>query len=489
MSAPATQPTLRPYQEQAVQACVDALSKSVNPLLVAPTGAGKTVMACELMRRWQTATGLACYFFAHREELISQAQYAMDRFGIKGKAVSVFKKEYPDEEYPGRANALCVFDEAHHAVASSWANVGKHFLGKKVAITATPDRLDNQRLESAGFTQVFQIEIRQLIADGFLVRPLAQKLPVSICDNIIENYDDAIEEVARSVIHEFKRFNRKRAMVFLPSVEASRRFSAELRNQGMESSHLDGTSGKLRTMSVQDFKDGATQFMCNVSLFTEGFDCPEVDCVVLLRETKSRALWSQMIGRGLRSSPGKTDCLILDPMWVSGIHCLQPGDAFTAHPESRCKPRLGTSDPLGEAEMTDQDAEQKLLEKIKRIEKQQAKEEAKNRGLLDLSIVTPLFGFTPPPTEAGEPMTDWQKNLLERFQIYAPADLPKAHAEYIIQKMYERQRLGLATAKQVRKLRQFGHKRANTYTVDQASKAIGSDWRISGSTRARKIFR
>jgi len=487
MSATATQPTLRPYQEQAVQACLDALSKTVNPLLVAPTGAGKTVMACELMRRWQTATGRECYFFAHREELLSQAQAAMDRFGVRGKALSVFKKQYDD--YPGRVDALCVFDEAHHAVATSWKNVSETFQGPKVAITATPDRLDNQRLEGAGFTQVHQIEIQRLIKDGYLVRPMAQKLALSICDNIIENYDDAIEAVAKAVIQEFVRFNRQRAMVFLPSVDCSTRFSAELRKLGYDSSHLDGTSGKLRGLSVEDFKAGRTKFMCNVALFTEGFDCPEVDCVVLLRETKSRALWSQMIGRGLRTSPGKTDCLILDPMWVSGTHTLAPGDAFTQHPESRCSQKTGLSDPLGDAEMTDQDAEQKLLEKIKRIERQQAKEDAKNRGLLDLSVVTPLFGFTPPPTGSTEVMTQYQKNTLERFQIFAPADLPMEHARYIIQKMEERQRLGLATAKQVRKLRQFGHRRANTYTVDQASKAIGTDWRISGRTRPRHILR
>jgi hypothetical protein len=229
--------------------------------------------------------------------------------------------------------------------------------------------------------------------------------------------------------------------------------------------------------------------MCNVALFTEGFDCPEVDCVVLLRETKSRALWSQMIGRGLRTAPGKVDCLILDPMWVSGTHTLAPGDAFTQHPESRCSQRLGLSDPLGDAEATDSDAERKLLEKIKRIERQQAKEDAKIRGLLDLSVVTPLFGFTPPPTESTEQMTPNQKNTLERFQIYAPHDLPLEHARYIIQKMEERQRLGLATAKQVRKLRQFGHRKANTYSIDQASKAIGSDWRVTGRTRARNVFR
>lgn len=455
-------------------------------MLIAPTGAGKTVMACEMMRRWQTQTGRVCYFFAHREELLIQAKAAMDRFGVQGDALSVFKKDFSGFQGEG---ALCVFDEAHHAVATSWKNVSERFTGPKVAITATPDRLDNQRLDAVGFTQVHQIEIQRLIKEGYLVRPMAYKLPISICDNIIENYDDAIEAVAKSVVEQFVRYGRNRAMVFLPSVECSRRFSNELRKLGYDSSHLDGTSGKIRGMSVEAFKAGQTKFMCNVALFTEGFDCPEVDCVVLLRETKSRALWSQMIGRGLRSAPGKSNCLILDPMWVSGTHTLSPSDAFTQHPDARCNQSNGMYDPLGEAEMSDQDAEAKLIEKIKRIEREEERIEAKERGLLDLSVVTPLFGFTPPPATINEVMTSVQKNILERYQIYAPSDLPWEHATYIINQMQSRERLKLATAKQVRKLRQFGHRKANTYTFEQASKAIASDWRIAGRSRARKIFR
>ena len=480
-------PSLREYQKQAITACLDALAKGVNPLLIAPTGAGKTVMAGAMMKSWQEATGLPCYFFAHRSELIDQAEATMAKFGIIGKAFSVFQKSYDADHMDC---ALCIFDEAHHAVASSWVNVGKSFLGPKVAITATPDRLDNQRLEQAGFVRVFDIKIAELIKQGFLVRPMAQKLSIAVCDNLMEAYDDVIERVARNVVDEFYRYKRNRAMVFLPSVEASRKFSAALRSMGMESSHLDGTSGKLRTMSVNDFKAGRTEFLCNVSLFTEGFDCPEVDCVVLLRETKSRALWSQMIGRGLRSSPGKKDCLILDPLWVSGIHCLQPSDAFTSHPDAICKPSLGLTDPLGDAQLEDQDAEHRLLNKLKRLESEEAAEQAKERGLIDLSVVTPLLGITPPPAEEGEAALSQEQRLqLERFQIFAPADLGAKQAAYILRKMYERQKLNLATPRQVRKLRQFGHNAANGYTFEQASKAISSDWRISGRTRPRRIVR
>lgn len=482
-----TKTILRDYQAAAVDACTKALAQNINPLLVAPTGAGKTVMACEIMNRWQDIHNKPCFFFAHRRELLDQAQASMDRFGVHGKALSVFSREY--EDIKDRDGALCVFDEAHHAVASSWENVGWWFNGPKVAITATPDRLDRQCLSQAGFTLVHEIAIRRLIEEGHLVRPLAHKLALTVSDRMIDGNDDIIAQLARCVLDEFARYDRKRAIVFLPSVESSTRFNAELRRLGASSAHLDGGMSFLRESAVENFKAGKIDFLCNVGLFTEGFDCPEVDCVVLLRETKSRALWSQMIGRGLRTAPGKRDCLILDPLWVSGSHALVAADAFTAHADASCKPKTGMSDPLDDAMAEDHAAEERLIAKLKKLEKEQMSKDAKDRGLVDLSIVSPLLGLTPPPLVEGEaPMTPAQKSALERFQVYAYT-LGKEQASFLLTKLYERQRLGLASVRQVKRLRQFGHARASTYTFEQASKAIASDWRITGNARRfRKVF-
>jgi len=475
---------LRPYQDAAVTACLDALDRASNPLLVAPTGAGKTVMAAAMMRAWQARHGRKVYFFAHRSELLDQAKATLDKFGIRGEALSVFQRDYGVPE--DAATALCVFDEAHHAVASCWVKVQGIFTGPKVAITATPDRMDRKKLDDAGFSLAHEICIRDLIKQGFLVRPMAQKLPLTVHPTMLASFDDTLSRLVSSIIDEIGRFNRKRTMIFLPDVRTSREMNMELNRRGVRSIHLDGQSGSERDRLVAGFKSGEYECICNVSLFTEGFDCPEVDCVVLLRDTKSRALWSQMIGRGLRTFPGKEDCLILDPMWVSGVHALSPADAFTTHPDSECKPRLGLTDPLGDADIEDQEAESRLLAKLRRLESRKEAKEAKARGLVDLSVVTPLLGLTPPPAEDGDsPMYGWQKSILESFQVYAPG-LTFAQAQFLIKRLEERK--GLASIRQVRKLRQFGHRNAHLYSFTKASSAIGSDWRISRGTKFRKVF-
>jgi superfamily II DNA or RNA helicase len=468
---------LRDYQEAAVTAALSFIAKGVNPLVIAPTGAGKTVIASSIMLRWQIGTTRKCFFVAHRKELIDQAKATMDKFGVRGEALSVFSADFDHISAEDKATALVVFDEAHHAVASSWAKFNAVFTGPKVAVTATPDRLDRQKLETVGFVPAYEIAIRTLIEQGHLVRPMAQKMPVEMSLIRMRGYDDALEAVADSIVTELNRWDRKKAICFLPEVDTSVRLVALLRQRGIEAGHADGSTGKFRAGTVEAFKNGELRVLCNVNLFTEGFDAPETDCVILLRPTQSRALWCQMIGRGLRTAPGKTDCLILDPMWISGENSFTPADAFTVHPQAKSSPIEGGHDPLDAAEGCDCQAEESMLRRIAAEEQRSATKEAKELGLVDLSVACAVFGFVLPAPTSESSMFGYQASDLARYGVFARG-MTADQADWMIARLKAREALNLATLKQVRKLQQFGVRGAERLSKESASKAIGSDWRM-----------
>lgn len=468
---------LRDYQEAAVTAALSHLAKGINPLVIAPTGAGKTVIASSIMSRWQAGTNRKCFFVAHRKELIDQAAATMTRAGVIGEALSVFSAEFDHISAEDKATALVVFDEAHHAVASSWAKFNAAFTGPKVAVTATPDRLDRQRLETVGFETAYEIAIRTLIEQGHLVRPMAQKMPVEMSLIRLRGYEDALEAVADSIVVELNRWDRKKAIAFLPDVDSSLRLVAHLRQRGVEAGHADGSTGKFRAGTVDAFKNGDLRVLCNVNLFTEGFDAPETDCVILLRPTQSRALWCQMIGRGLRTAPGKTDCLILDPMWISGENSFTPADAFTVHPQAKSAQIQGSHDPLEAAQGCDRQAEEAMLRRIAAEEQRSATKEAKELGLVDLSVACAVFGFVLPAATSDSSMFHYQSTELARYGVYARG-MTSDQAEWMIARLKAREALNLATVKQVRKLQQFGVRGAERLSKDLASKAIASDWRM-----------
>jgi len=480
---------LRDYQEAAVQSAISYLNKGIDPLIIAPTGAGKTVIATEIIKRWQIDNGARrCYFVAHRKELLEQAQATLDRNGVDALAISVFSSDYSHISDDDKNNSLIIFDEAHHSVASSWTKFVEIFKGQKVAITATPDRLDRQKLESVGFVQAYEISIRTLIENGHLVRPMAQKMPVDCSVVAMRGFDYILESIADSIVVELNRWDRKKAIAFLPEIDTSIRLVSLLRERGIEAGHADGGVGKFREQTVEDYKNGNLRVLCNVNLFTEGFDAPETDCVILLRPTQSRALWCQMIGRGLRKAEGKTDCLILDPMWLSGENSFTPADAFTLHPFAKAPSRPDSHDPLDLAEKSDRDAEEAMLKRIEREEAKASAKEAKEKGLIDLSVACAVFGYVLPPVVKDESMmTEGQKHELEIRQIYAKT-LTFSQARWLIGRLRAREALGLATVKQLRKLKQFRIKGADSMTKESASKAIGSDWRMQNTAKKKFSF-
>ena len=190
-----------------------------------------------------------------------------------------------------------------------------------------------------------------------------------------------------------------------------------------------------------------------------------------------------MIGRGLRTAPGKTDCLILDPMWISGENSFTPSDAFTLHPFAKGKTITDSHDPLAAAEVCDRNAEEAMLARIAKEEAKASAKEAKEKGLVDLSVACAVFGYVLPPA-CTNPATPAQVSELASKQVYAKG-LTFEQAKWMIGRLKAREALGLASVKQVRKLQQFGIRGATQMSKDSASKAIGSDWRVQGHRPAK----
>lgn len=311
---------LRDYQERAVDAVFREWgSGHRRTLLVQATGTGKTVCFAEVVRRVAERGGRSLVL-AHRGELLDQAADKISR--MTGLACSV---ERADQTSVGTWNrvtvgsvqtlmredrlralppdrfACVVVDEAHHAVSDSYRRILDHFADACVlGVTATADRADRRDLGEVFDSIAFEYGLAQAVRDGWLCPIEAQTLPLSVdisgvstqagdyaagqLGDALDPYLDAIADQMADVCRE------RRTVVFLPLVRTARAFAERLRARGLTACEVDGQS-EDRDVVLEDFQAGRYQVMCNSMLLTEGWDCPAVDCVVVLRPTKSRSLY------------------------------------------------------------------------------------------------------------------------------------------------------------------------------------------------------
>lgn len=351
---------LRPYQQDAVQAIGDHLGRHRSTLAVMPTGTGKTIVFAKVA---EAHRGLGrILVLAHREELILQAndkirewtdltvelEIADQRADLagglfaEGPDVVIASKDsiaHRLDRYPSDSFGLVIVDEAHHAPAKRYQTLLEHFSSAKVlGVTATPDRLDGMAMGEVFETAAFVYEIRDAIESGYLC-PIRQKvvevegLDLSRVKTVAGDFNQGqlaeIMEDERN-LHELaapavELAGDRSTLVFTVSVEQAHLLEAVLnRYAGAgKAVALDGSADRdTRRRTISSFLSGEIQFLVNCGLFTEGFDAPGTACVVMARPTKSRALYTQMIGRGTRIAPGKDDLLVLDFAGNAGQHSL-----------------------------------------------------------------------------------------------------------------------------------------------------------------------
>ena len=284
--------------------------------------------------------------------------------------------------------------------------------------------------------------------------------------------------------------NRK-TVVFLPLVKTSQKFRDILNKHGFKAAEVNGESTD-REQVLKDYEEGKYNVLCNSMLLTEGWDCPSVDCVIVLRPTKVRALYSQMVGRGTRLAPGKKELLLLDFLWHTERHELCHPANLIATDEKVAKKmtenieELGTPIDLEEAEQ--QAKEDVALEREELLAKQLAEMKKRKRKLVDplqfeMSIqASDLTDYVPSFGWQMSPPTDKQVKALEKWGIF-PDEIENAgKAEMLINRLVKRRDAGLSTPKQIRFLENRGFQHVGTWQFEAATKLINriaaNGWRI-----------
>ncbi|WP_020494227.1 DEAD/DEAH box helicase [Verrucomicrobium sp. 3C] len=339
-----TKALLRPYQSAALEAIREGWKEARRLLISAPTGSGKTVIFAHAAAE-EARAGRKVLVLAHREELLSQAQASLKKFcGLpssleQANAVASLKSPVVVasvqtmvrrlSRFPKNHFGLVIVDEAHHSAAGTYVTILDYFSSARVlGATATPFRADEKQLGTIFEKEAYRIGLADLIRQGYLSRLTVDTLPLSgggidLAGVSIRKGEFAEEEAADAITPYLEEiagiiathYAGRRILAFLPLRATSKSFVAFCRDAGLRAEHVDGESPD-RSEILERFRKGETQVLSNAMLLTEGFDCPPVDAILLLRPTRSRVLYQQMIGRGTRLFEGKRDCLILDPCFV-----------------------------------------------------------------------------------------------------------------------------------------------------------------------------
>lgn len=505
---------LRPYQREAVEAIERewGLGRRAT-LLVLPTGCGKTVVFNEVARR-EVERGGRVLVLAHRGELLDQAadklrratglscavekagQTSVGRFErvVVGSVQTLMRERRLAALGRGRFT-LVIVDEAHHAVSASYRQVLEYFDGARVlGVTATADRGDRKSLGEVFDSLAYEYSLPQAIRDGYLVPIEAQTVPLQIDitgvstrsgDYAPEGIGTALDPYLPAIADEMASAGLRggRTVVFLPLVATSQKFCRLLRERGFRASEVNGESPD-RAEVLAAFDRGESDVLCNSMLLTEGWDCPSVDCVVVLRPTKVRSLYAQMVGRGTRLSPGtgKERLLLLDFLWMTDRHELcRPASLVAGNPdvERRMTEILeskGCPEDLGEVERR---ASEDVVEQRERaLADELAAQRRKKRRLVDplqfeMSIgAEDLSGYVPSFPWEMAPATGKQVEALEGYGIFAGDATCAGKASLLLDRLKKRREAGLSTPKQIRFLEGRGFKRVGTWTLDQASRMI-----------------
>lgn len=511
---------LRPYQQQARERIhAEWENGHTRTLLVLPTGTGKTIVFASVAAD-QVRAGHRVLILAHRGELLEQAADKLQRstglvsavekadatclntwFRVVVGSVQTLQRTARLERFPRDYFGTIIIDEAHHAITDGYRRILDYFGSARVlGVTATPDRGDMRNLGEVFDSLAFEYKLTDAIKEGYLCRIMAQTIPLKVDissvtmsggDYAVGDLGTALDPYLEQIAAEMaQRCKGRKTVVFLPLIKTSQKFRDLMNSHGFRAAEVNGQSTDRKEV-LADFDAGKYNVLCNSMLLTEGWDCPSVDCVVVLRPTKVRSLYSQMVGRGTRLSPGKTDLLLLDFLWMTDKHELcRPADLVC---EDRTVARQMTENlaesgcPQDIKEAAVQASEDVVAQREEALAKQLEEQRRKKAKLVDplqyemsiqaedLAGYVPAFGW-----EAGPP-TEQQAAALEKLGILPDAVESAGKASLLLDRLHKRRAEGLTTPKQIRVLERYGFQSVGTWSFEQAKHMIdriaASGWR------------
>ncbi len=518
---------LRPYQEKAKTKVFEQWNEgNTKTLLVLPTGCGKTIVFAKITEDC-VRTGARVLILAHRGELLEQASDKIFKAtGLKcavekaeetcvdswyrvvvGSVQTLMRDKRLNQFEPGYFDYI-IIDEAHHVLSESYLKILAHFNEAKVlGVTATPDRGDMKNLGQIFDSLAFEYTLPEAIKEGYLSPIKAVTIPLKLDlssvttqagDFKASDIDTALDPYLYQIAEEMKNYCKDRkTVVFLPLVKTSQKFKDILNSCGFKSAEVNGNSSD-RAEVLKDFENDKYNVLCNSMLLTEGWDCPSVDCIIVLRPTKVRSLYCQMVGRETRLSPktGKENLLLLDFLWHTERHELcRPAHLICNNEEvaeqmtKNLAENAGCPIDIEEAEKAASD--DVVSQREEALAKQLAEMKKRKRKLVDplqfemsiqaedLTSYVPSFGWE------MSPPTNKQISALEKLGIF-PDEIDNAgKATLLLERLSKRRDAGLTTPKQIRFLESKGFQHVGTWQFENAKKLIdriaANGWHIPHS--------
>ena len=340
---------LRPYQQDVKDKIFTLWKSEKNVMLQMPTGAGKTILFSSVINDIIKVPDSKILIIAHRKELLEQISSHLSKYNIEHGIISSNRKRCLDKRVQVASIQtlthknneeitksfvpnFIVIDEAHHTLAKTYDQLWKLYpLSWKLGVTATPCRINGAPFTNHFSELISSLSVKELIEKGFLsdytfytenpdsdlskaILSIKKKSSTGDyrIDDLLQNLN--VERHVKKLVLSYSTYaNGLKGIVYCISIEHAHNICEAYKNIGVVAEYIDSKTPKTeREQIVQDFKDGIIQVLVNVDIFSEGFDCPDVEFIQMARPTWSLSKYMQQVGRGLRTSPGKDKTVILD---------------------------------------------------------------------------------------------------------------------------------------------------------------------------------